>query len=289
MSELKIVKDNCLIDNFVFNATELELQIINYAVAITNPYWDNNDLVYRISIPELVEIYGSKSNNRAWQQYKDALLRLQIRTYSYFQDDNKHTIPLIKMVTENIKDKTYLEFRFLEYIQNRIQNLKGLFTKYDIDNISMFSSRYAFMLYEFFKMKILQNDGIYHQKISVEDFKLNLGLENKYSIFRNLKLKVLDISKAQINKHSDIRMNYEVIKTGRTPTHIKFTAQYKKGKEPQVNLANQPETNIPELKVNQAPNNAHLTKEKPVIDREISKQRLKELKENLGMKSKENQ
>ncbi|WP_188618950.1 MULTISPECIES: replication initiation protein [Cysteiniphilum] len=286
MSDLKIVKDNCLIDNFVFNATELELQIINYAVAITNPYWDNNDLVYRISIPELVEIYGSKLNNRAWQQYKDALLRLQIRTYSYFQDDNKHTIPLIKMVTENIKDKTYLEFRFSEYIQNRIQNLKGLFTKYDIDNISMFSSRYAFMLYEFFKMKILQNDGMYHQKISVEDFKINLGLENKYSIFRNLKIKVLDISKTQINRHSDIRVNYEVIKTGRTPTHIKFTAQYKKGKEPHVKLDNQPETDILELEASQPHADAHLTKEKPVIDREMTKQRLKELKENLGMKSK---
>ncbi|WP_440994673.1 replication initiation protein [Cysteiniphilum litorale] len=286
MSDLKIIKDNCLIDNFVFNATELELQIINYAVAITNPYWDNNDLVYRISIPELVKIYGSKSNNRAWQQYKDALLRLQIRTYSYFQDDNKHTIPLIKMVTENIKDKTYLEFRFSEYIQNRIQNLKGLFTKYDIDNISMFSSRYAFMLYEFFKMKILQNNGIYHQKISVEDFKLNLGLENKYSIFRNLKIKVLDISKAQINKHSDIRVNYEVIKTGRTPTHIKFTAQYKKGKEPQAKLTDQVAKDIPDLKVDQTHVDVNLTQEKPVVDREMTKQRLKELKENLGMKSK---
>jgi plasmid replication initiation protein len=134
------------------------------------------------------------------------------------------------MVTENIKDNTYLEFRFSAYLQERIQNLKGFFTQYDIKNIAMFRSRYAFMLYEFFKMKILQNNGFYNQKITVDDFKLNLDLKNKYSVFRNLKCKVIEIAKKQINKHSDIHINYEIIKTGRTPTHIKFTAKYKKGK-----------------------------------------------------------
>ena len=48
-----VVKQNDLIDNFIFNATELELQILNYAVAITNPTWQNKNLVYRIDIPEL--------------------------------------------------------------------------------------------------------------------------------------------------------------------------------------------------------------------------------------------
>lgn len=57
MHDLIIVKDNELIENFIFNTTELELQILNYAVAITNPYWDNKDYVYKISIPELVATY----------------------------------------------------------------------------------------------------------------------------------------------------------------------------------------------------------------------------------------
>jgi plasmid replication initiation protein len=283
---LKIVKDNCLIDNFVFNATELELQILNYAVAITNPYWDNKDLVYKISVPELVNHYGNKNNKGSWEYYRNALLRLQVRTYSFYENNKKNTVPLIKMVTEDMKDKSYLEFRFSEYIQNRIQNLKGLFTQYDIKNISMFTSRYAFMLYEFFKMKLSQNDFIFNKTIAVDKLRQNLDLSKKYSIFRDLKIFVLDKAKAQINKHSDIRVNYEVIKTGRTPTHIKFTAQYKKGKEPQVKLDNQPETDILELKASQPRADAHLTKEKPVIDREMTKQRLKELKENLGMKNK---
>ncbi|WP_150468846.1 replication initiation protein [Cysteiniphilum sp. SYW-8] len=285
MDNLKIVKDNTLIENFIFNATEFELHILNYAVAITNPYWKSESLVYKISVPELVKNYGSK-NKDCYVRYRDALLRLQKRTYSYYIENEKYTENIITKVIENIKDDSYLEFAFNQYISNRIQNLKGLFTQYDIKNISMFRSRYAFMLYEFFKMKLEQVNGLYHQKILIDDIRENLDLRDKYKHFRDLRIKVLDISKVQINKHSDIRVNYEVIKTGRTPTHIKFTAQYKKGKEPQVNLNNQPEKGIQELKASQPHADEHLTKEKPVIDREMTKQRLKELKENLGMKSK---
>jgi plasmid replication initiation protein len=283
MSELKIVKDNCLIDNFIFNATELELQILNYAIAITNPYWDKKEWVYKISIPDLVKIYGSKSNNRAWSQYREALLRLQIRTYTYYKGNNKNTIPLIKMVTENIKDNTYLEFRFSSYLEDRIQNLKGLFTQYDIKNIIMFRSRYAFMLYEFFKMKVSQSDGVYSQKISIEDFKTNLDLKNKYSIFRNLKCKVIEIAKKQINKHSDIRINYEIIKTGRTPTYIKFSAKYKKGKSPDElskneNLENQ------HLKLKNSKNEfSEIKKSKPLTEEQqkLRKEKWKSVKLKL--------
>jgi len=285
MSELKVVKDNCLIDNFIFNATELELQILNYAIAITNPYWDKQDWVYKISIPELVKIYGSKSNNRAWIQYKEALLRLQVRTYIYYTGDNKNTIPLIKMVTENIKDNTYLEFRFSAYLQERIQNLKGFFTQYDIKNIAMFRSRYAFMLYEFFKMKILQNNGLYNQKITVDDFKLNLDLKNKYSVFRNLKCKVIEIAKQQINKHSDIHINYEIIKTGRTPTHIKFTAKYKKGKSSANILENSKSENLIDKNQNIKNEIPETTKQKILTQEEVKsrKEKWKSVKSTLNI------
>ena len=236
MAKLKIVKDNSLIENFIFNATEFELQILNYAVAITNPYWKNQStIVYKISISELIKNYGSK-NKDVYSRYRDALLRLQCRTYSYYIDDEKYTENIITKVIENMKDNSYLEFSFNDYISNRIQNLKGLFTQYDIKNISLFRSRYAFMLYEFFKMKLEQTEGVYQKKYLIDDIRDNLDLKNKYKHFRDLRIKVLDISKSQINKHSDIRINYVIIKTGRTPTHIKFTAQYKKDKKPQIKI-----------------------------------------------------
>ena len=271
MKTLKIVKDNALIENFIFNATELELHILNYAVAITNPYWKSNGChVYKISIPELIKNYNSK-NKDAYIRYKDALLRLQHRTYSYYIDNEKYTENLIIRVIENEKDTSYLEFSFNNYISERIQNLKGFFTQYDIKNISMFRSKYSFMLYEFFKMKLKQSNNEYNQKISIEDFRDNLDLKNKYKYFR---LKVLDLPKKQINKHSDIRINYEIIKTGRTPTHIKFSAKYKKGKSPgeiskNANLENKnPKIENPKNEFSEIKKSKPLTEEQQKIRKE---------------------
>jgi plasmid replication initiation protein len=234
MSDLTIYKHNELIENFVFNATYQELQILNYAVVVTNPLWENKNLVYQIDIPALVSTYATKSNS-AYKDYRNALDRMMKRTYSYYSEgENKKTTEnLVTSITIDMSDNSYLVFKFNEYISKRICNLKGLFTKYDIKHISMFKSRYAFMLYEFFKMGIdqanFQDSPIYRKKISVADFKENLGLIGKYEIFRNLETKVLKVAKKNINDHSDISMSYTVTRKARTPTHIVLSAQYKKG------------------------------------------------------------
>lgn len=228
---LIIVKKNDLIENFIFNTTEFELHILNYAIAITNPRWENRNVIYRILIPDLVKIFKTKNNNRAWEQYRKALLRLMKRTYEYYDEyNNKHTENLIIRATSHEYDKTWLEFKFNDYISTRISNLSKLFTKYDIKNISKFKSKYAFLLYEFFMMKLCHNNK-YVKKIKVNNLRENLNLVNKYSSFKDLKNNVLEKAKININRYSDIQMGYEIIKTGRTPTHIKFTVKCKRGKE----------------------------------------------------------
>lgn len=229
--KLLVCKSNELIENFIFNATELELQILNYAVAITNPNWENSHAIYRIPISDLVKTFNTNSN-KAWQLYRDALKRLVKREYSYYSDDGiEYTENLIIRVAKP-KNQQWLEFKFNLYISDRINNLSKLFTQYDIKHISMFKSRYSFMLYEFFKMNVQKTLGNYNKTISIDDLRINLSIVRKYKYFRDVVKFVLEPSKKQINKHSDIHINYEIIKTGRTPTHIKFTVKYKKGKSP---------------------------------------------------------
>jgi plasmid replication initiation protein len=234
MEDLIVYKHNELIENFVFNATEAELQIMNYAVATTNPTWENKYIIYKITIPDLVALYKTKSNS-AYKDYRNALDRMMKRTYTYYREDgSKHTENLVIRVSEWPNDTSFIVFKFNEYISHRITNLQGLFTKYDIKHIAMFKSRYAFMLYEFFKLHLNQanhfDSPIFRRKLSVEDFKKNLGVEDKYKIFRDLEKDVIKKAKKNINDHSDISMNYTVTRKARTPTHIVLSAQYKKGK-----------------------------------------------------------
>ena len=49
-----------------------------------------------------------------------------------------------------------------------------MFTEYDIGNIAMFKSRYAFILYDSFRMKIDQlpeDVKVYRNNISIDKFK----------------------------------------------------------------------------------------------------------------------
>lgn len=233
-NKLVIYKKNDLIEDFIFNATEMELQILNYTVAITHPRWEGSHLIYELDVPELVRVFKTNSKS-AYKEYRLALKRLMKREYSY--RDERGTIQtenLVIRVGRYEGNDSWLEFKFNEYISQRICNLKGLFTKYDIKHIAMFKSRYAFMMYEYFKMKLgLSLAKTFQRSMGVVDLKEKLGLSGKYDVFRDFERGVLMPMQDNINKHSDITMNYTVTRKGRTPTHIKFTAQYKKNREPE--------------------------------------------------------
>jgi plasmid replication initiation protein len=239
MSKKIVVKQNDLIDNFIFNATELELQILNYAVAVPNPAWQNKNLVYRIEIPELVVTFRTKANNMH-DQYRKALNRLMKREISFYDEFGIFTTEnIVIQYKQDLNDNSYLIFKFNEFISTRISKLKGLFTQYDIKYIANFRSRYAFLLYEYFKMKLQQQtqDNIeYKKEFLVAGLKEKLDILNKYKIFAELERRVLKPAKLNINKHSDIHIEYRVKRRAKTPISIVFKARYKNKSDKTKNL-----------------------------------------------------
>lgn len=279
MSKKIICKQNDLIDNFIFNATESELQILNYAVAITNPSWENKNLVYRIDIPKLVATYKTKSKN-TYKLYRDALSRLMKREISFYVGNKKYTQNIVIEYIEDMEDTSYLVFKFNEYVSTRISNLKGLFTQYNIKHIANFKSRYAFLLYEYFKMKLgqqTQENTDYKKEFLITDFKEKLDISDKYKIFAKLELGVLTPAKKNINKHSDIHIEYRVKRKARTPIAIVFKARYKNKKDKLENLQHEKFklTKESEVSLSQEDNNL------PEQDKKVASKWLNELKNGL--------
>lgn len=264
----------------------MELHMLNYAVAYLNPGWDNRRAICKFSIPDLIKTFGTNSN-RAWEQYREASERLMKRTYRYFDENNKEVIE--NVVTRTVldrNDKSWIEFKFNEFISNRLSNLKKLFTEYDIKQIANFKSRYAFMLYEFFIMQLskLTDQSKYKQIIEISAFKKNLNIEKKYSLNSDLKRKILEPSKKQINRHSDIKISYTLIKTGRSFTHIAFTAERKKIKTKQTNntkIIEHKPTSVENKKANNKNNKMTVSDRK-----EAAKKHIGLLKKHLGIKNK---
>jgi plasmid replication initiation protein len=126
-------------------------------------------------------------------EYKDGLLKVDISPY---------LIPYIK----EARDK--------------------LFTRFNIQNIKPLTSTHAIRVYLLCKQ--FENTGWF--KITLKDFKKKLELEKRYSRIFDLKRRVLEVAKKQINENTDILVDYELEKQGRKYTHITFKIKSKNKK-----------------------------------------------------------
>ncbi|BCD63161.1 hypothetical protein NitYY0826_P02 (plasmid) [Nitratiruptor sp. YY08-26] len=97
---------------------------------------------------------------------------------------------------------------------------KRLFTRFNIQNIKPLTSIYAIRIYELCK-KIDKESK--HQEIPIQALKRILQIENKYNQISDFRKRVLETAKKQINKNTDITIDYQLIKERKKYTKIGFT------------------------------------------------------------------
>ncbi|WP_308150302.1 replication initiation protein [Spiroplasma sp. AdecLV25b] len=127
--------------------------------------------------------------------------------------------------TGKIYFKIYKEI-FEKHFVNQIKN----FTKFYLPYTKFLTTKYTWPLYEYFRSflyvssKTSKSVVFTHQPMDFEQLSLLLNINLDSSYFKkseNLKKRILEpIKKDLLN--TDVIMNYEIIKTGRKNTHIKF-------------------------------------------------------------------
>ena len=105
--------------------------------------------------------------------------------------------------------------KLLPYIEEARERL---FTRLHIQNIKPLTSIYAVRLYLLAK----QFDDTGWRELDVNEFRKMLELGNKYYRIFDLKKRVLEPAKRQINERTDINIDYELIKQGRKYTKIRL-------------------------------------------------------------------
>ena len=93
-----------------------------------------------------------------------------------------------------------------------------LFTRFNIQNIKPLTSIHAIRMYELAK----QFDDTGWRVIELDELRKMLKLDGKYKDNKDFRKWVLDVAKKQINKNTDINIDYELIKEGRKFTKIKL-------------------------------------------------------------------
>ena len=121
------------------------------------------------------------------------------------------------------KNTGIIELEFSVKLMPYLLQLKNRFTRYQLKNILYLKNKHSIRIYELMK----QYQTIGHRTFTIEELKELLMLENKYPEFRDFNKSVIKPSMEEINEHTDINIDIELVKRGRKATGLKYTIQSK--------------------------------------------------------------
>lgn len=217
-----VVKDNALIDAS-FNLSLIEQRIMLLAIVEARECENlSPDTPIEVAVSDYIHQFKVDSNN-AYALIRDSAKTLKRREFSYLDRyKGKEALTTANWVNKvTYVDSSGLIILYLSHeVISLISRLSEQFTKYYMEQVSDFKSKYSLRLYELV-IKWLSLGRT--DKYNINDLRSKLGLDvQEYSTMSNFKSNVLDKAVAEINKHTDIHLNYEQFKKGRIITDIQF-------------------------------------------------------------------
>ena len=167
---------------------------------------------------------------------KDFMRLLEIESKTKYTEIPKITKELMKKVFEIKEGKDIIQLSWLSSARYKtgeglvilkfdsslkpyMLQLKEFYTSYKLENILSLKSKYSLRLFELLKC----NEFKKIWNIDLKDLKDLLGATGKsYSIYQNVKNRILIQAQKELNNKTDIWFDFEEIKTGRKVTAIKF-------------------------------------------------------------------
>jgi len=184
---------------------------------------DHHDSRYRISVKEFQKLAGISTNN--FSDFKDTIRSIQSKgievedneTWSYY---NYFSSP------KYLKNKGVFEFGFLpeihEKLKKRSNGSDGEFTIIEINEITNLKTKYGAKM--FAELKSIKNQREKSITMTIEEFKLKFGLNKKksYNRFNNIRQKVLEPMKKDLDENATLSFNLKRHQEGNSITALTF-------------------------------------------------------------------
>lgn len=213
----KVVKDNVLI-NASYSLDLVEQRIVLQGIVKSREtekgFTDSNPVSIHAS--EYEKQFGV-TKDAAYKALKDAVLSLFERQFTFTElEKGKLKVVKSRWVSQiaYVDDLAEVQIIFSPAVASMCSRLESHFTSYDLDQVSKLNSKYAVRLYEL----MMSWKGVGKTPvIKLQDFREKIGLldESEYKDMCTFKKYVLDLAVAQINEHTDIKLDYEQHKAGR--------------------------------------------------------------------------
>jgi|GEM_PF-1154860 len=195
---------------------------------------DDNDLrFYKIDISTLKHYLGYKqelNNGVFYQDLKEIATRLNKQPIEIRPDKNRLIVAYFISSYELNTKTGQIEFEISAKLKPFLLQLKNNFTSVQLANIPKLSSGYSIRLYE-----ILSQYKTIGKRYFDDIAKLQAMLGSNYEQYGHFKARILDPSRKDMTKNTNITFDYEETKTGKKITglifHIKDNTPQKEEKE----------------------------------------------------------
>ena len=211
-----------------YKLTLNEQRLILNLITILTP--DDDDFMdYTIQASDVALMFGVQDKD-FYIKLQDAVKTLMNRTIDISKGNVVELVHWFSNI-RYVRGSGKINVRFDKAIKPYLLQLKDHFTQYQIGAIAQFKSSYSVRFYELLKMKEFQgNGGQFYRIFPIEELRAYMQLEpTEYSVFQDLKKRVIVPALKEIDQHSDLSIvQVDYIKKGRSIDSIKITVDPKK-------------------------------------------------------------
>jgi len=232
-------------NDFIFNAqyqlTAKEQKIILLLIANINPAKQKKFELQIIPVKNLRwAIMGDGNNGSFYEEMKKLAFRLVKKGIMFDTDVLIEGRPFPGYVNwfqavspiKNNNGEVCLEFLFSEKLKPFLLELRQ-YVQIDIQQLTNLSSGFSIHLFQIFQAK--RNQMLKYQQqtkvvYQLPELKKTLGIPDKYADWRNFKRRVIDLAVKEINQHTNIKVDFKVIKKNGQVFSLEFEIKDKKNK-----------------------------------------------------------
>lgn len=220
-----VIKSNELIRNRRHNLSVVQQKLIIYLISKILSQ-DTDFKTVEIDIRTYASIVGIEINGRVYKQLKDDIKTLSDKSYWLPTNEEGQTTLFRWIDTCTIsKNSGKVEIKLSDSLKPYLLQLRGNFSRYEMYNICFMKSRFSIILYEVLRSYCFMGKW----DVSIKEIKSILGIENKYSDYRDLKKFVILPAVNEINDKTDLGVQVSPIKIGRKIERLSFKINDKQG------------------------------------------------------------
>lgn len=223
-----VVKDNRLLQTVTRRKYELKAQeqkVIGYLLSLIKPEdkYRKPPYLYTFDISTFCDVCGIESNNgKNIQNIKNTLGELSDHRFWLDYGEGEFLFRWIS-TADIMKNSSKVEVEISSKVFPYLVGLTEKFTEYELWQILPMKSAFSIALFELLKSYTYKHTVA----VSLDDLRKYLGIEGKYSDFKNFKQKVLNVATKEINELTDITIEWEGVRDGKSYAWVRFTIEPK--------------------------------------------------------------